>query len=525
MFGARGGWGIGAILLVACGGDSEPNEAGAAAVEPGGCVPGASQACTGPGGCEGGQICADDGSRFGPCDCSLPAGAEAGAPGTPEVEWSPAPIGGSGGIPSTAGAGGFAGDVGDAPDAGGGFAAGGFAGGAPGKGGSLPGTGGSPAVPGSCAGGSLVATCGNGVRDPGEICYAPPRIIPFAAVDTAAWGLAIADIDGDGRPEIVAMASTGSTLRLHVVSSDGAGNFSALAPVVASTEFSSGGLIGPMSPYVALGEVTGDAHLDAVVSFNYVNSHLVIVPGTSDGSLGTAGTPQASTAYGPVALGNADADDLLDLFHVDLNNGTVRVRPATSPGVFGAASSTSPNNMASIWGALADLTGNGWPEIISRNGTDITIGLNDGTGLYSFWSKYAVPAATGRPLAADLDADGLVDLVVGTTAAEVRVMRGNGFGGVIGDSQPHPVANSSVNVAFPVDVTNDDCLDLVAFHAGGLFSVLPALDPGRFDVYRTFPGLAGAVEAGDLNGDGVVDFASVGVQDSVASVRVVLSNP
>jgi len=33
------------------------------------CVPGATQACVGPGGCQGGQVCADDGSKFLACDC------------------------------------------------------------------------------------------------------------------------------------------------------------------------------------------------------------------------------------------------------------------------------------------------------------------------------------------------------------------------------------------------------------------------------------------------------------------------
>ena len=33
------------------------------------CVPGATQACVGPGACSGGQSCLPDGSGFGPCDC------------------------------------------------------------------------------------------------------------------------------------------------------------------------------------------------------------------------------------------------------------------------------------------------------------------------------------------------------------------------------------------------------------------------------------------------------------------------
>jgi hypothetical protein len=36
-----------------------------------GCTPGASVACVGVGGCKGGQVCAPDGSKFGPCECGV----------------------------------------------------------------------------------------------------------------------------------------------------------------------------------------------------------------------------------------------------------------------------------------------------------------------------------------------------------------------------------------------------------------------------------------------------------------------
>ncbi len=49
-----------------------PPAAGASAAA---CVPGVSQSCAGPGGCSGAQICADDGRRFGACDCGPPPAA------------------------------------------------------------------------------------------------------------------------------------------------------------------------------------------------------------------------------------------------------------------------------------------------------------------------------------------------------------------------------------------------------------------------------------------------------------------
>jgi hypothetical protein len=36
------------------------------------CTPGATQACVGPAGCSGGQVCSADGARFEACDCGKP---------------------------------------------------------------------------------------------------------------------------------------------------------------------------------------------------------------------------------------------------------------------------------------------------------------------------------------------------------------------------------------------------------------------------------------------------------------------
>jgi hypothetical protein len=56
-------------LALALAGCTSPNQL---------CTPGASVACTGPGGCAGGQVCADDGQRLGTCECGVPGG-DAGA--------------------------------------------------------------------------------------------------------------------------------------------------------------------------------------------------------------------------------------------------------------------------------------------------------------------------------------------------------------------------------------------------------------------------------------------------------------
>jgi hypothetical protein len=56
------------------------------------CVPGATQACVGPGGCSGGQVCASDGARFESCDCGSPHPASAPvAPAAPVAPPLPSP--------------------------------------------------------------------------------------------------------------------------------------------------------------------------------------------------------------------------------------------------------------------------------------------------------------------------------------------------------------------------------------------------------------------------------------------------
>lgn len=61
-----------ALLAVACGDGGEETRAplGQAQV----CAPGRSEPCTGPAGCQGGQVCDDDGAGYGECVCEVDSG-------------------------------------------------------------------------------------------------------------------------------------------------------------------------------------------------------------------------------------------------------------------------------------------------------------------------------------------------------------------------------------------------------------------------------------------------------------------
>ena len=61
------------------------------------CIPGASVACVGQGGCSGGQVCSANGASLGPCVC----GPTSGDGGQPGADASPADSGDSGASVST----------------------------------------------------------------------------------------------------------------------------------------------------------------------------------------------------------------------------------------------------------------------------------------------------------------------------------------------------------------------------------------------------------------------------------------
>ncbi len=508
------GWIAGLVLFCAsaCGGD-EAKDGGSGSV--GGCIPGEAHLCPGPGGCIGGQVCAADGKSYGPCECSV-SGFDAGVGGLGSTG------GVSGGTGGSTSSGGLSSSGGTSDSgAGGGFSNGGASatggvasvGGTASTGGTSAGSGGVSA----CAGGNVMK-CGDGNKDPGEICYGAPKYVSYGgATDTTLDDIAVANIDGDPRDELVVLTgtSTGGTSsgRLRIVSADAAGTFT-----TASQTASRGA--------VALGELTGDVYPDALVTspgnallFSPWSSSILPSDGAGGFLTGTSGPGGVSLAYvGPTGakLVDVNADGLLDA--VFTISGGISVYLATSIGVFGPGSVgigavTNPVT-------AADITGDGRPELLASS-SGLTIGINDGNGAFPFWSTFLPGAVINRPQVGLVDDDGFLDVVVGTDSDGVRIFHGDGFGWISDQSVAIPVTTGNVGVAFPVDVSNDGCTDIVAFNSSAVLSILPALSKGTFDEYRSFPGLGGRVMMGDFNGDGIADFASADAKGA----GVILSNP
>jgi hypothetical protein len=174
--------------------------------------------------------------------------------------------------------------------------------------------------------------------------------------------------------------------------------------------------------------------------------------------------------------------------------------------------------------ALADLDGDGDGDIVVANhDTDyVTILLGDGRGAFQ--------PAPNSPLridvqphphavrAADLDADGHVDLIVDHREAEgLLILRGLGEGrfespGIVVDGGGDPYRGMAVG-----DVDGDGKLDLVTPNPGEVGVLLNASDEAGVAFVQAPPVAAAApfgVALGDLNGDGKLDLIAASDEGS-----------
>ena len=190
--------------------------------------------------------------------------------------------------------------------------------------------------------------------------------------------------------------------------------------------------------------------------------------------------------------------------------------------------------------ALADLNGDGKPDLVVSNYNNTIFGINNhagtiavllgnGDGTFQAQNTFAAGYVTKSLAVADLNGDGKPDLVVGNLQSKtgtytVSVVLGNGDGTF---QSRRTFASGKVPSSVVVgDVNGDGKPDLVVANSNykAIVSVLLGNGDGTFQAPTTFA--AGStpfsVTMGDVNGDGKPDLV---VNDrSLYSAGVLLGN-
>jgi Bacterial Ig-like domain (group 3)/FG-GAP-like repeat len=365
--------------------------------------------------------------------------------------------------------------------------------------------------------------------------------VKYGSGGTAPFSVSIADVNGDGRPDIVvanlceSLDCSSSEGGVAVLLGNGDGTFQS------AVSYSSGG-IGAQS--VAIADVNSDGRPDLLVGTCATGSlncdfgqtgEVAVLLGNGDGTFQPA-TTYASGGWGAdsVAVADVNGDGKPDLLVTNFYDptkglGSVGVLLGNGDGIFQPVV-TYASNWSNVYSVVvADVNGDGKPDLLLAGDVVIVL-LGNGDGTFQPAKIYGRLANTiSLAIAvADVNGDGKLDVVAanfdvcGNCASTVGVLLGNGDG-----SFRSPVTYDSGGVFADslavVDVDGDGKPDVVVANCGpkgqsgcdaftnGVVGVLLGNGDGTFQPVVTFDAGGPNVEAlaaGDLRRTGRPDLVT-----------------
>ena len=332
----------------------------------------------------------------------------------------------------------------------------------------------------------------------------------FAAVSTYSAGpgsftysVAVADVNGDGRPDLV--AANANTSAVGVLLGQAGGGFAAVATYPTGSA--------PQS--VAVADMNGDGRLDIITANRGDNTASVLL-GLGGGRFAAASAYPTGINTGScsVAVADMNGDGRPDIVTANYYSNNVSVLLGLAAGGFGAASAypTGGGNTQSV--AVADMNGDGRPDIVTANNAgntaSVLLGLAGGgfapPGAYSTGSgtsPYSVAVA-------DVNGDGRPDIIT-SKYYSASVLLGRAGGGFATASN-YASGSNAANAVAVADVNGDGRPDIITANGASTASVLLGQAGGGFGAASTYSTGAGSTPAGvavaDVNGDGRPDIVT-----------------
>ncbi|HEY0549118.1 MAG TPA: FG-GAP-like repeat-containing protein, partial [Verrucomicrobiae bacterium] len=303
---------------------------------------------------------------------------------------------------------------------------------------------------------------------------------------------------------------------------------------------------------IALGDLDGDGKPDAVVA-NYSGTSLSVYRNVSTAGVIDASSfaarvnfPVGATPH-HVVLADFDGDGKLDILCVNQGNSLISLlRNTASAGVINSSSFAPKVDLASAadpyWAAVGDFNGDGKADIVVSCYTSAALSVfeNHSTaGTFSFGPRVDLgfDMASASVEVGDIDGDGKADIVVAGTSPFIWIHRNVSSGGTL------TAASFAARATFPctsgatvtlADMDGDGKLDLVTPNSGNSTLSLwrntgtaGTINSGTFAAPVNFP--TGAYPyravAGDLDGDGRLDLVMANASSHTVSVFRNLSTP
>jgi hypothetical protein len=339
--------------------------------------------------------------------------------------------------------------------------------------------------------GSVVVWPGNGTE--------VPTVAPFARYTVGGFpaGVVIADVSGDGRPDLITANREGDNLTVAL--GNGLGAFLDVPPR------------GGPSAFFFLADLDRDGKLDAVGPSPTAN--VLVQLGNSDGTF-RAAVPYPTNA--PITLAvpaDVNHDGNLDIVLRDQGasppSATLSVLLGNGDGTF-RPRIDQPVDLPSFRLVAVDLDGDGNADVVETHAFPdlLRVRLGNGDGTFGAATDYPLSDPPGRLAAADLDRDGHQDIVV-TFGRTLEVLLGKGDG----TFRPRIDQTSAIGADLPTiaDVNRDGKPDLLLVTSAdsihNTVTVMLGAGDGTFATRGSYPAsvFPEAMAVGDVTGDGALD--------------------
>jgi hypothetical protein len=361
---------------------------------------------------------------------------------------------------------------------------------------------------------------------------------PGSPITTGAGSTFVAtgDLNGDGKPDVVVVNSGTAANSISILLATGGGGFTAPVNIT----------VGPSPADVAIGDVNGDGRPDLVVT-NQGNDTISVLLNVGGGAFAAPTTLVDFAGSFPegVAIADVNHDGANDIIVTNSGGNSVTLYLGAGFGTFAPpvkiSTSAPPSTTAggSPSGvAVADYNNDGNLDLAtSNNDGSATILLGNGDGTF----KPAVninltPSATstcGDPdaiVSADLNTDAKQDIAIACTGGTVSILLGNGDGTFqtpVSYSTISGTAGSGPEAIAVGDFDGKNGLDVVIADTSNAAVILLNNGNGTFappgtTTTTTACATAGngafGVSAADFNGDGKPDLAVANSIDGTVSI-------